>query len=105
VHSYDNVSRFTYRVSLDSNVTVKLLPPGVNNFTDPNAITLVDNVFQTAQSGGLQADYTVQWTGNDGVDTNNVLVSEEGTYTIAIHATSTATGQTSLYRGALQIYR
>jgi len=105
VHSYDQIGRFTYRVSLDSNVTVKLLPPGVTNFADSSAITLVNNVFQTALSGGVPADYMVEWTGNDGIDTNNILVSAEGTYTIAIQATSSATGQTSLYRGALQLYQ
>jgi parallel beta-helix repeat protein len=105
VHSYDQIGRFTYRVSLDSNVTVKLLPPGVTDFADSGAITLVNNVFQTAQSGGLPADYVVEWTGNDGVDTNNILVSAEGTYTIAIQATSTANGQSSLYRGSLQLYQ
>jgi parallel beta-helix repeat protein len=105
VHSYDQIGRFTYRLSLDSTVTVKLLPPGITSFTDPSAITLVNSVAQPAQSGGQPADYTIEWKGHDAVDTNNIQVSAEGTYTIAIQAVTTLTGRTTLYRGALQLYQ
>jgi hypothetical protein len=104
-HSYDQIGRFTYRLSLDSVVTVKLLPPGVTDFNAPSAVVVTNAVTQPAQSGGLPIDYSFEWTGHDGVDTNNILVSAEGSYTVAIQATSTLTGRTTLYRGVLQLYR
>ncbi len=104
-HSYDQIGRFTYRLSLDSIVTVKLLPPGVTDFNDPSAVVVTNAATQPALSGGLPVDYAFEWKGHDGIDTNNILVSAEGSYTVAIQATSTLTGRTTLYRGVLQLYQ
>jgi parallel beta-helix repeat protein len=104
-HSYEQISRITYRLSLDSYVTVKLLPPGVTDPASPAAIVLTNGVLQTALSGGQPADYAIEWKGYDDLDTNNITVADEGTYTFAIQATSVATGATSLYRGALTLWQ
>jgi hypothetical protein len=84
---------------------VKLLPPGIADPAHPQAITLVSNQLQAAMSGGSPADQTVEWRGYDATDTNDIAVSGDGTYTYAIQATSTATGSSTLYRGALQLYQ
>ena len=104
-HSYDQIGRFTYRLSLDSIVTVKLLPPGVTDFNSPSAIVVTNAATQPALSGGTPVDYSFEWKGYDSIDTNNILVSAEGSYTVAIQATSTLTGRTTLYRGVLQLYQ
>jgi parallel beta-helix repeat protein len=104
-HSYDQVSKITYRVSQDSYVTVKLLPPGVSDPASPQAILLENGVLKNALSGGTPADHVVEWKGYDPSDTNDILVSNEGVYTFTIEATGATSGITSLYRGALQLYQ
>jgi len=104
-HSYEHISRITYRVNQDSYVTVKLLPPGIADPASTQAIVLVNNELQTALNGTLPADHTVEWRGYDAAHTNSILVSTEGAYTFAIQATSVQTGQQTLYRGALQLYQ
>jgi hypothetical protein len=102
-HSYEQISRISYRVNQDSYVTVKLLPPGVSDLASAQAILLTDTVLQPALSGGQPVDYEVEWKGHDQLDTNDILVSEEGSYTFAIQATSVGSGATALYRGVLQL--
>ena len=104
-HSYEQIARITYRVSQDSYVTVKLLPPGVADPTSPQAIVLVSNELDAALNGSQPANHTVEWRGYDPDHTNNILVSAEGGYTFAIQATSVQTGQQALYRGVLQLYQ
>jgi parallel beta-helix repeat protein len=104
-HSYDQISRFTYRIDHDSYVTVKLLPPGISDPASPQAIVLVNNVLQNALSGGSPVDHTVEWRGYDTGDTNDILVTSEGTYSFIIQATSAATGSSATYRGSLQLYQ
>ena len=104
-HSYEQISSITYRVDQDSYVTVKLLPPGISDSASPQAIVLVNNELKNALNGGSPMDHAAEWTGYDPMDTNDILVSGEGTYTFAIQATSAVTGATSLYRGALQLYQ
>ncbi len=106
MHSYDQVSRISYNLSADCMVTVKLLPPGDNDVNSSAAIVLTSNELQNAQDGGGQPlDHVLEWRGYDPADTNNILVSEEGTYTFVIQATSVASGIATTYRGALQLYR
>jgi hypothetical protein len=104
-HSYDQISKITYRVDQDSYVTVKLLPPGISDPASPQAIVLKSNVLESAQSAGSPADHVVEWTGYDVADANNILVSAEGVYTFTIQATGATSGATALYRGALQLYQ
>ncbi|MGH8239393.1 MAG: FlgD immunoglobulin-like domain containing protein, partial [Steroidobacteraceae bacterium] len=104
-HSYEQFSKVTYRVDQDSYVTVKLLPPGVSDPASPQAIAITNNELQAAQSGGQPLDHVFEWKGYEDTDTNNILVSGEGTYTFTIQATSVATGATALYRGALQLWQ
>jgi hypothetical protein len=104
-HSFDQISRITYRVDQDSYVTVKLLPPGISDPASPQAIVLENNVLKSALSGGSPANHEVEWRGYDPGDTNDILVSGEGVYTFTIQATGAVSGQTALYRGALQLYQ
>ena len=104
-HSYEQISRISYRVDQDSYVTVKLLPPGVSDPSSPQAIVLTDTVLQPASSGGAPADYQVEWRGYEELDSNDILVSDEGSYTFAITATSAVSGATTVYRGVLQLWQ
>ena len=98
-HSYGQFSQIAYQLDQDAYVSVKLLPPGVGDPNDPSAIDLVAHQLQSAAQVQV-----VDWSGHDPVDTNNILVSQEGQYTFSIEATSAATGLTTRYRGALKLY-
>ena len=103
-HSYEQTSTISFRVDQDSNVTFKLLPPGIYDPNDASAITMINNELRFAEDGGGNPlDHAVQWLGHDGTDTNEILVTDEGVFTFTIEATSVASGQTALYRGVLQI--
>jgi hypothetical protein len=104
-HSYEQISNITYRLDQDAYVTVKLLPPGISDPANPAAIVLTDNELQAARSGTTPVDHSIQWKGYDDLDTNDILVSDEGPYTFSIQATATATGATTLYRGILQLWQ
>ncbi len=105
-HSYDQFTQISYHIDQDALVTVKLLPPGVSDPTSPLATVLIDNQLQSALDGiGQPLDHIVDWFGHDGVDTNNILVSEEGAYTFTIEGISVLTGRTSLYRGVVQLFQ
>ena len=108
-HSYDEFTVINYEVDQDSYVTVKLLPPGINDPGDPSAITIVNNQLQAAESSpGVPQVYSFDWKGYDDSvatpDTNNILVSTNGRYTFTIEATSAVTGFSTLYRGSLRLY-
>ena len=104
-HSYDQFSQIAYRIDQDAYITVRMLPPGVNDVNSAEAITVVDNVLTSALDAGNQPqDHIVEWTGYDAADTNNILVSDEGDYTFVILATGEQTGVTSTYRGIVQLY-
>lgn len=102
--SYEQSSRIVYRVSLDAQVRVVILPPGIVDPASPSAIVLVNNVTQPAKDGnGNPIDYTAEWRGYNTADPNAMLADAEGAYTFAIEATLPATGQKTLYRGILNI--
>ncbi|MDH5436854.1 MAG: hypothetical protein OEX83_08845, partial [Gammaproteobacteria bacterium] len=119
-HSYDQVSQVAFTVDEASYITVKLLEPcntsekdgaGVPTCTpDPSAastITLIDNQLKPAYGGNPLNVITFEWRGYDfeapAADTNNILVDKDGLYTYLITATSQLTGNTTTYRGALQL--
>jgi parallel beta-helix repeat protein len=102
-HSYEQFSKVTYRIDQDAYVTVKLLPPGVSDPASPAAIVLTSNELRQAQSGGQPVNHEFEWKGYEALDTNDILVSAEGSYTFAIQATSVGSGATALYRGVLQL--
>lgn len=115
-HSYDQVSQVEFTVSMDSDVTVTLIPPCYTrdatcisaDVSSPGAVVLVDNAPMTSSdgAGGLQIQ-SFEWRGYDfeapTPDTNNPLITEDGTYTYLISATSVASGITTEYRGSLQL--
>jgi parallel beta-helix repeat protein len=116
MHSYNQISQIAYQVDQDSTVTVKLLPPCLStnttcstDFNDAEAVVIVNNVAVSAETLGVPDTHTFEWRGYDvnasTVDSNNILVDEDGTYTYMIQATSVASGLSTLYRGSLQIYK
>jgi flagellar hook assembly protein FlgD len=104
-HSYEQISKITYRIDQDSYVTVKLLPPGISDPSDPQAVVLVSNEMQAASSGGQPADHVIEWKGYQTTDTNNIAVSAEGAYTFAITAVGVSSQVSTTYRGALQLWQ
>lgn len=105
-HSYEQIANFVFRVDQNSYVTAKLLPPGVSDLSSPEAIVLLNNQLREAADGcGTPYDHSLEWRGYDIADTNNISVSAEGTWTIALQTTGVTTGVTTLYRGALQLYQ
>ena len=106
MHSYDQISRFTYRIDQDSYVTLKILPPGITNIDDEDAVTVFDNVLQAANdSNGNPKDYLIDWRGYNETDINNIMIASEGVHTFVIMATSHKTGFSSIYRGAIQLFK
>jgi Glucodextranase, domain B/Periplasmic copper-binding protein (NosD) len=97
-HSFEQVTRMAYRLSDESYVRFALLPPGINNIRDPAAIALLDNQLQAANT-----TFTVEWLGYNPATPSKILVAPEGAYTFAIEAKSSATNQTTLYRGVVNI--
>jgi hypothetical protein len=105
-----------YRLlSADAKVTIKLLPPCLTtdnscstSFNDAGAITMVNNESKVASSNGQPNIHTFEWRGynfNDvNLGTNNILITEDGTYTYIIEATRISTGLSTYYRGSLQLY-
>lgn len=103
-HSHDQFTRIGFQTDQDAMISLKLLPPGVSDPASPAAVLIVDNELKAASDiNGDPVDHVVEWLGYSAADTNNILVSEDGAYTFTIEATSVATGQTSVYRGVLQI--
>ena len=106
IHSYDEISRIGYRISQDSTVQIKLLPPGVTDINSAQAIQLLAPEVQQALDGGSNPiDHTVEWEGYLSGDTNAILTDAEGTYTFVIEATGVQSNLTSVYRGALQLFQ
>jgi hypothetical protein len=64
---------------------------------------LVDNVLESALSGGSPADHVFERKRYDPSDTNDILVSTEGVYTFTIQATSVAAGAAAAVSVALQV--
>ncbi|MFA0809722.1 NosD domain-containing protein [Microbulbifer epialgicus] len=105
-HSYEQLTRMAYQVSTDAVVTFSLLPPGIVDPGHPSAIVLVDEQLMSAQDGeGNTLLHEVKWRGYNDSDPNAVLVGDEGAYTFAIQATSPESGESSLYRGVVNLYR
>jgi hypothetical protein len=106
VQSYEQFTRFAYRIDMDSYVTVKLLPPGIYDPANSQAMTLVDNELRQARDAGSQPiDHWVEWRGYSSVSPNNVGTQHEGNFTVTIQARSQASNVTTLYRAALAIYK
>ena len=112
-HSYDQASVVAFTVDQDVIATVRLIKPCLHSdltcsadFDAPGAITLLDNV---QLIGGQANIHSFEWRGYDTSqatpDTNDILVSDEGTYTYIIKAVSEASGVTSFYRGSLGLYQ
>jgi hypothetical protein len=51
----------------------------------------------------MQNDYVVEWRGYDLANVSQVRVAPEGAYTFAIEARSANTGQSTVYRGVVNL--
>ncbi|MEX2964338.1 right-handed parallel beta-helix repeat-containing protein, partial [Microbulbifer sp. TYP-18] len=105
-HSYGQQTRMAYQLSNDAIVTFSLLPPGIVDPQHPSAIVLVDQELVSAQDAtGNALLHEVEWRGYSEADPNAIVVGDEGVYTFAIQAQSPETGESSLYRGVVNLYR
>lgn len=95
--SYGQLTYFKYSLDQQANVKITLLPPGVYDASDQNAI----EVFNGVQNAG---DHEVEWTGVDDADANEVLrqTGTEGAYSFVIEATGGA-GQKATTKGVLNV--
>ncbi|MFK5948927.1 MAG: right-handed parallel beta-helix repeat-containing protein, partial [Methylococcales bacterium] len=112
-HSFDQVSEIVYRISLDSHVSVKLLAPCFSSNAEceinhDNGILLFEGDLAANDGAGDPINHTFEWRGYDyqatTVDTNNIMVNENGYYTFSIKAISIQTGLETIYRGILNLY-
>ncbi|MCB1853004.1 MAG: right-handed parallel beta-helix repeat-containing protein, partial [Gammaproteobacteria bacterium] len=105
-YSYEQISSMRFSISADSYVTVTFLPLGGQSTDSSTAIRVMENQLLSARDGlGNQQEHPIEWLGYDASDTNNILMTTEGSYNFVIEATSVATGFHNVYRGALQVYR
>lgn len=102
-HSFEQITRMAYRLSDDAYIRFVLLPPDVTDIQSASAVVLVDNQLQVAKSGGVPVDHIVEWRGYDPARPSQIRVSPEGAYTFAIEARSSATNQTTVYRGVVNL--
>lgn len=113
-HSFEQISEIVYQVDQDSDVSIRLLKPCYSsNVTctidhdDPTAIALFDGTLQAKDGGNQPINHRFEWRGYDFnaaiIDSNNILVDEEGYFTFSIKATSTTSGLSTIYRGAINL--
>jgi hypothetical protein len=97
--SYGQLVNVHYNIDRQSQVTIKLLPPGVADFNDPSAV-LVKDELQAAQ------DHTVEWQGLDVAgDGRDRTLPADGVYTLAIRAVATDSGASTIYKAVLSAYQ
>jgi parallel beta-helix repeat protein len=99
--SYAHVSRLSFTLERDATVTVKVLPPGVNNPSDPSAREIMA---ATPLAAGA---YEVLFDPVDPSDPDEatLLFDAEGPYTFAVEAVNPATGTTAMRRGVVTMFR
>jgi flagellar hook assembly protein FlgD len=97
--SYGQLVNVHYNIDRQSQVTIKLLPPGVTDFNDPSAVLVTDEL-QSAQ------DHTVEWQGLDVAgDGRDRTLPADGVYTLAIKAVATDSGASTIYKAVLSAYQ
>ena len=98
---YGQFFKLLYNINADCQVTIKILPPGINSPDAPQAIEIVLDELQTA------GDHEVTWYGLDPLDPNDkkMLINEDGFYTFTIEAANPQTGGTTLKRGIINLYQ
>lgn len=100
--SYGHYTKINYHLTTADNqaaqVVIKLLPPGVMDFDDPQAIEIHNQQQMTG-------DHEVTWTGIDPNDTHETTrtITTDGPFTFAIQAT--VNGVSTLYRGVINAYQ
>jgi hypothetical protein len=94
---YGEFTHLLYNLDRAADVTITILPPGVTDPASPEAIIIVNNESQAA------GDHTVSWDAVDQLDPRKITISNEGIYTFDI--TATASGQTTVWKGALNLFR
>ena len=98
---YGQFFRLLYNISGDCQVTIKVLPPGINSPDAPEAMEVLSNEPQEA------GDHEVTWDAIDPLDPNDkrMLINEDGLYTFTIEAINPQTGGTTLKRGIINLYQ
>ncbi|MEX2500554.1 MAG: FlgD immunoglobulin-like domain containing protein [Wenzhouxiangellaceae bacterium] len=105
-HSYEQISHIAYQIDLDSHVTAKILPPGIHDPQHASAIVIADRVSQQAfDLEGEAITHSLEWKGYNDGSPNQILTGAEGAFTFILEAESQETGNTSVYRGVLNIRR
>jgi len=104
-HSFDQISKIGFHIDQEATVTIKLVPPGILDIESPLAIEILPPTLLQAESLGIPIDHLAEWTGYLQDDTNNILTTDEATYTFIIQATSAVSGASAIYRGSLQLYQ
>ncbi|WP_145985463.1 right-handed parallel beta-helix repeat-containing protein [Marilutibacter maris] len=105
-HSYEQITRMAYRLSDDAFVRFVLLPPGDTDIHGPSAVVLLDNALQAAADGtGTPNDHVIEWRGYDPAQPSQIQVAPEGAYTFAIEARSANSGQSTVYRGVVNLHQ
>jgi hypothetical protein len=105
-HSYDQVTRFSFRIDQNAHVEVKMLKPGFGDPDDPNAVLgVLPIVGSPAQPLAAGTPYSVEWRGY-AFDTPAANAPANGNYSFAIKATSAVDPAFfSVYRGVVQVRR
>jgi hypothetical protein len=95
--SYEQVSAIEVGVLQAGTATVKILPPGTNDFDSASAHV----VFDGPVSAG---SYRFEYEHLVAADPNMARYSTAGTYSFVVRVRNAA-GATSIYRGSLNVYR
>ena len=97
--SYGHITRFQYELDREARVSIKMLPPGVNNPDSPLAITVQTDQLQSAGS------QEVEWTGITDADASQKtrVIGDEGVYSFVITARSVDTGDAEQVRGLVSV--
>jgi hypothetical protein len=105
-HSYEQISKITYRLDREAIVTVKLLTPPAQGSVQ-EVQTLVNAARQQARDGaGRPIDHTVTYLGYGTAtgESNEILSPVEGPYSFVIEARDPDEPMlTTTYRGVLSI--
>lgn len=97
--SYGQFTSFKYQLTQSAYVTLAILPAGVIDPDDTQAITVVNNQLRSA---GAQEE---QWDAISETDANNLrrVIAENGTHSFVIVARSVASGELDQQRGLINV--
>lgn len=95
--SYGQFTKFHYNLDQSAQIAIKLLPPGVREFDDPRAITVINET----QAAG---DHEVEWRGQVSAQNTDLTLGEDGVHMFVIKATNGG-GSSTTRRGVLNAFK